>query len=695
LDAATGNVRITLPLEDDAPNREIIAGRVSVTSDGRFVAATRGDRNVRIWDVAKGSLSGKPLAHEEPVVGVDFEPNSKILATATGKQIWFWDSHSGTLAANPLTLSESANGLEFSEDGRLLVVWGQDQFQIWDADSRTLLRTIDGLDFEIFHVACSPDGKYAIASGKPSPSDFGTRGLTMAQFWELESGKPIGNRMRWEFGGPTGRYFRTAFRGDGRVVVTGGLLRMWEVPSGRSLGTLGSDRYCNWPVFSRDGKMLLGTSPRIGTDQLDAWQSLDLAPHLLPMQRITAESSEASFWGLDIGPDGQTAVISQALNRGDQESFHLYNLATGSAVAKPWLMDLPQGITNNLTRPAYSPDGQQLAIAVGVNACQIFDTTTAQERVPKLEMSASVRALEFSPDGKLLAAGDVDGNLRIWDAQTGKLAGKPLKQDHAINVLRFNTEGRQLLAAGGLPNRRFGAAQVWDITTSTPFSPPLKIDGAVHDAAFSPDSKTFVTGAFELELWNSETAKKLWTAPVFEVTTQLAFSRDGRRVLARQLGGSSARLYDSQTGEPITPKLSHREELNSSIFSPDGRLVLTCSNDGTARLWDSATGLSLGPTRMLRTSNAFNNGLGCFAPDGRSIFLRDGDTIERWEITPAIEGSPERIRLAIEAATRQALDKFGGDYLLSTSLLNREPDPWEPVKRRLDDLGGPPGMLLR
>ncbi len=688
VDATTGQLRGTLPLEDELPQRESFGCRVAVTSDGRFVAATRGDGNARIWDVATSSLVGAPLAHDAPVVGVGFDPTGKTLATTAGKQLRFWDTQRGAPAGEPLTLTQSAHGLEYGTDGRLLVVWGQFDLQIWEAISRTLLHTINGVDFEIFHVGFSPDSRHILVSGKPPQSAVGTRGATMAQFWEVASGKPVGDRMRWEFGGPMGNYFRSAFRADGQVAATGGLLRLWEVPSGRPLGARGPDRYFTWPLFSRDGQRL--------RDQLEAWQLLDVAPNLLPSQRITTGTIAGYLWGLDMSPDGQTAVSSHALGEVNQEWFCLYDLRTGRIVAKPLVMELPQGITNNLLRPAYSPNGLRLAVAVGTNACQILDSSTAEARVPRLNMDASVRALAFSPDGQRLAGGDLGGNIRIWDSQTGQLMGQPLKQNHAINVLHFSADGRRLLAAGGLPNRRFGEARVWDVATSQPSSPALEINGAVQDAAFSPDGKTFVTGAFELELWHAESAQKLWTAPVFEVTTQLAFSPDGRHVLARQLGGSSARLYDAATGEPTSPQFRHPQELNRSTFSPDGRLVLTSSNDGSARLWDAATGLPLGPTWELRTSNAFNNGLGCFAPDGRSILLRDGEVLERWDIPPGIEGSAERIRLGIEVATRNALDKFGGEYPLYRSILNHwETDPWEPLKKRLEDLGGPPGLLHR
>ena len=51
--------------------------------------------------------------------------------------------------------------------------------------------------------------------------------------------------------------------------------------------------------------------------------------------------------------------------------------------------------------------------------------------------------------------------------------------------------------------------------------------------------------------------------------------------------------------ERQTPRLrailEHHGRVDHVLFRPDGRAILTGSTDGTARLWDAATGQPLGP----------------------------------------------------------------------------------------------------
>ena len=113
------------------------------------------------------------------------------------------------------------------------------------------------------------------------------------------------------------------------------------------------------------------------------------------------------------------------------------------------------------------------------------------------------------------------------------------------------------------------------------------------------------------------------TGPVARV----AFSPDGR-LLATASDDGTARLWDPATGEHLRTLTGHAGPVSGVAFSPDGRLLATASRDGTARLWDPATG------EHLRTLTG-HAGAVCgvaFSPDGRLLATASGDgTARLWD----------------------------------------------------------------
>jgi WD40 repeat protein len=70
----------------------------------------------------------------------------------------------------------------------------------------------------------------------------------------------------------------------------------------------------------------------------------------------------------------------------------------------------------------------------------------------------------------------------------------------------------------------------------------------------------------------------------------LATARDG-----------TARLWDAASGKQLAVLQGHTDFVRSIAFSPDGSRLATASDDRTARLWDAADRKQLPRTRPNRT----------------------------------------------------------------------------------------------
>jgi WD40 repeat protein len=66
-----------------------------------------------------------------------------------------------------------------------------------------------------------------------------------------------------------------------------------------------------------------------------------------------------------------------------------------------------------------------------------------------------------------------------------------------------------------------------------------------------------------------------------------AFSPDGRFVLTASQD-ATVRIWDVASGLPVSQPLKHRAEVSHAAFSPDGRRIVTASRDHTARVWNLA-----------------------------------------------------------------------------------------------------------
>ena len=81
----------------------------------------------------------------------------------------------------------------------------------------------------------------------------------------------------------------------------------------------------------------------------------------------------------------------------------------------------------------------------------------------------------------------------------------------------------------------------------------------------------------------------------------VAWSSDGTRLATASTDGS-ARVWDTATGHTLLDLTGHTSNVWSVAWSPDGTRLATASDDGSARMWDTATGQPIGPRIVLLPS---------------------------------------------------------------------------------------------
>lgn len=295
--------------------------------------------------------------------------------------------------------------------------------------------------------------------------------------------------------------------------------------------------------------------------------------------------------------------------------------------------------TKSLTKIQCSPDGKTLAVASVDGTVTLLNSSDLSIKTILKGHTNSVFGANFSYDGSKIVTTSRDNSIRLWDVDQGKEIGTI--GDHPVTPYdcKLSPDGKKAVSVGWRmhPESKspVGLIRVWDVENRKMMKSLDYTTHPISSITFSADGSLAYIGTWEYQTAILDMAKMEVVREVtpsedegYKAIDWVDLSPDGKTLLTATKD-KTAKLYDLESGKQIG-SFTHRGVVSTARFADNGTKVITASQDGAIRVFDTKSKALI--TRYLGHGVHVN----CVAvsPDSATAYSVDiNGVLKKWSLT--------------------------------------------------------------
>ena len=487
----------------------------------------------------------------------------------------------------------------FSPDGKLIVSASRDKtVKIWNVKTGMCIKTFTGYKFVSF-AYFSPCGRY-----------YASNNGNIVIVLDISTGECV-----QALEGHTKDVQSGSFSPDGNYFVSASYdqtIRLWDIKTGKCINVFTGHGLVNSVSFSPDGKHIVTSS----YDKTVKLWNIEKAECIKTFVGHTSGVFSASF-----SPDGKYIVSASCVTLGysnDDSNIKIWDITTGECIRT-----IKE--TLSLGNPvAFSPDGKHIVSASSDKSIKLWLVMNGVCRKIFTGHAVNVSSVLFSPDGRYIVSASSDRTVRVWDMGKEDYIQRFIGHEGNVFSATFSPDGRYIVSAS-----HDKTVKLWDVKTGECIHTFIGHKGWVWYACFVSDGKYIVSESYDED--SKQWESRQWDVNTFKCVQtycgRLGINRhspDGRYEAFRDNQENTIKLLDLETKKYIRTFIGHASHINSICFSPDGRYILSASNDKKVKLWNIETG------ECIRTYSGHIGEVyfASFSSDGKYIVSTSNGTFE-------------------------------------------------------------------